>query len=261
MKKMKKNTKYLFALLGVLLFLGSCASKKDMVYFQGVDEVNLDSVNGDYSPVLLPDDQLSIVVSSLDMKAAIPFNLPVVSVDVTGTIAAGGVVLQTYLIASDGTIEFPQLGTLKLAGLTRLEAVLFLKEKLRPFLLDPVVNMQLVNFKVTVLGEVKRPGKISVKNERITIVEALGSVGDATLWGKRENVLVIRETEQGKTYTRIDLTSEKMFQSPVYYLQQNDVVYVEPNKPRINNSATSSTTSIIISVTSLVITVLALFVN
>ncbi len=245
----------------ILLLIGSCASKEDLVYFQGVDTVEVDSVRMDYTPVFKLDDQLAIVVSSIDSEASLPFNLPTVSYNVKGGVASGTPQIQTYLIAKDGTIEFPQLGKIRLAGLTRIEAIELFKEKLSPFLLNPTINIQIVNFEITVLGEVKRPGKFSVKNERITIVEALGLAGDLSLWGKRDNILVIRETEEGKKYERIDLTSSNVFESPVYYLEQNDVVYVEPNKPKINNSATSATTGIIISVTSLLITVISLIVR
>ena len=245
------------------ILLSSCASRKDVVYFQGVDTVAMDSINknSNYSPILKPDDQLSIIVSSIDGEAALPFNLPAVTMSITGLNAAGAPQLQPYLIAQDGTIEFPQLGKLHLAGLTRLEAIEMFKTKLAPFLNDPVVTIQIVNFKVSVLGEVKKPGTFPVKNERITVIEALGLAGDTSLWGLRNNVLVIRETENGKQFERVDLTSPEMFTSPVYYLQQNDVVYVEPNKPKINNSATSSTTGIIISITSLAITVISILLR
>jgi len=258
-----KSIKLVVTCFVLTIILSSCASRKDVVYFQGVDTVAMDSINknSNYSPILKPDDQLSIIVSSIDGEAALPFNLPAASVNITGLNATGNPQIQAYLIAQDGTIEFPQLGRLHLAGLTRLQAIDLFKTKLAPFLNDPVVTIQIVNFKVSVLGEVKKSGTFPVKNERITVIEALGLAGDTSLWGLRNNVLVIRETENGKQFVRVDLTSPEMFTSPVYYLQQNDVVYVEPNKPKINNSATSATTGIIISITSLAITVISILLR
>ena len=239
----------------LFVLISSCASKKDLVYFQGVDQIE-ESVNTDYTPVLKADDKLSITIAAMDPIAAIPYNNfePMLS-------ATGQSELQSYLIAKNGTIEFPQLGTLQIAGLTRLELIAMLQDKLAPFLVKPTVNVQLLNFKVTVLGEVKRPGAFQLKNERITVLDAIGLAGDLTVHGTRQNVLVIRETETGKVFERIDLTSSELFESPVYYLSQNDVVYIEPNKPKINSSATSATTGVWISVTSLLITILALVIK
>ena len=150
-----KQAFFLILLITSFLILNSCASKKDLVYFQGVDALELTN-NLNYTPLLKADDKLSITVASLDNEAAIPFNLPVISYNATGNLAAGTPQLQTYLIAKDGSIDYPQLGQLQLAGLTRLQAQELLKNKLKPFLVNPIVNLRLLNFKVTVLGEVKR---------------------------------------------------------------------------------------------------------
>lgn len=247
---------YKIVAIFLVLFVVSCASKKDLVYFQGVDEIQK-VVNTDYTPVLKADDQLSIIVSALDPAAALPFN----TFEPSPGTGASNVETISYLIAKDGTIEFPQLGTLHVAGLTRVELIAMLKEKLEPFLVNPSVNIQLLNFTVTVLGEVKKPGAYQIKDERITVLDAIGLAGDLSVWGTRQNVLVIRETETGKVFERIDLTSSAVFDSPVYYLTQNDVVYVEPNKAKVNSSATSSATGIWISVTSLFITIVTLIIN
>jgi polysaccharide export outer membrane protein len=252
-----KQAFFLILLMTSFLVLDSCASKKDLVYFQGVDALELTN-NLNYTPLLKADDKLSITVASLDNEAAIPFNLPVISYNSRGDFAVGTPQLQTYLIAKDGTIDYPQLGQLQLAGLTRLQAQELLKNKLKPFLVNPIVNLRLLNFKVTVLGEVKRPGTYDVQNERITVLEALGLAGDLTVYGTRQNVLVVREAAIGKTYERIDLTSSKLFDSPVYYLQQNDVVYIEPNQPKVNSSTNSSTNGIIISAVSLLLTIISI---
>lgn len=244
-----------------LFLVSACAPKKNVVYFTGIDSLQVANTLMNYTPVFKPDDQLTISVSALDMEAALPFNLPVASFNTNGISTVGNQQLQSYLIAKDGTIEFPQLGTLQIAGLTRLQAIAMLKEKLKPFLVDPVVNINLVNFKITVLGEVKKPGTYPVKTERISIIEALGLAGDLTIHGTRQNALLIRETTQGTVHERIDLSASDLFSSPYYYLQQNDVLYIEPNKPKVNSSATSSTTGVWISVTSLLITVITLIVK
>lgn len=244
-----------------LFLVSACAPKKNVVYFTGIDSLQVANTLMNYTPVFKPDDQLTISVSALDMEAALPFNLPVASFNTNGISTVGNQQLQSYLIAKDGTIEFPQLGTLQIAGLTRLQAIAMLKEKLKPFLVDPVVNINLVNFKITVLGEVKKPGTYPVKTERISIIEALGLAGDLTIHGTRKNALLIRETTQGTVHERIDLSASDLFSSPYYYLQQNDVLYIEPNKPKVNSSATSSTTGVWISVTSLLITVITLIVK
>lgn len=246
--------------LWVGVFFSSCASKKDVVYFQGIDSVHV-SEHLNYTPVLKADDKLSISVSASDNEAALPFNLPVVSYTANGTVVSGAVQLQTYLISQQGSIQFPELGALKLAGLTRLQAERLLREKLTPFLVDPIVNIRILNFKFTVLGEVKNPGSYPLSNERLTILEALGMAGDLTVFGTRKNVLLIRETNRQKSHHRIDLTSAKLFDSPVYYLQQNDVIYVEPNQPKINSSTNSSTNGIILSAVSLLLTIISIAVR
>ena len=234
----------------LVLFVVSCASKKDLVYFQGVDEIE-EVVNTDYTPVLKADDQLSIIVSALDPAAALPFNTFEPS---PGTGFSSNVETISYLVAKDGTIEFPQLGTLQVAGLTRIELIAMLKEKLEPFLVNPSVNIQLLNFTVTVLGEVKKPGAYQIKDERITVLDAIGLAGDLSVWGTRQNVLVIREMETGKVFERIDLTSASVFDSPVYYLTQNDIIYVEPNKSAKSDSSLDGRVSTAISIGSILVT-------
>lgn len=261
--KINTTMKYLYSVCTfvLLLSLGSCASKKDLVYFQDAELLEAKESFMNYTPLFKADDQLSITVSALDNTAAAPFNLPVAGFNMNGTSAIGQQALQTYLIAKDGSIEFPQLGKLYVAGLSRLETIALLKEKLAPYLVDPVVNIQLLNFKVTILGEVKKPGSFTIKNERITILEAIGLAGDLTIFGKRHNVLIVRETSKGKVSERLDLSSSDLFNSPFYYLQQNDVIYIEPNKPKINSSTNSSTNGVIISITSLLITIVTILIR
>jgi len=174
-----------------------------------------------------PDDLLSIRIKSLDPVAAEPFN-----VDPPGmaNLQAGGGMrpLIGYLVARDGTIDFPMLGSLTVAGLSTDEVRLLLLEKLAPFLKDPVVMVRFLNFRITVLGEVGGPGTYFVANERVTILDMIGQAGDITPYGNRSNVLVIREHNGQRTFGRVNLQDRDIFKSPYFYLQQNDVVYVEP---------------------------------
>src|SRR5690606_12202479 len=160
-------------------------------------------------------------------------------------------------IDSNGEIDFPKVGTVKLAGKTRTQAMDLLRRKVANYIVDPGISMVIRNFRVTVLGEVTRPGAFTIENDRITSVEALGMAGDMTIYGERKNVLVIREQDGQKEEFRLDLTKRESMNSPAYYLTQNDVVYVEPNGARVQNSKYSQTTSVFVSVMGLIITVIS----
>lgn len=235
--------------LGTILLTG-CATREQIVYLQG-DQTSFEQVQN-YTPTLQPDDQVVITVSAMDLESTAPFNQ-------VNQFYQGQDVnrRQTYLIDQNGEIDYPVLGKIKLAGLTRNEAIDFLKSKLKEYIVDPGINLKITNFKVTVLGEVARPGNFNIDNERITVLDALGLAGDLTINGIRENIMVVRETAEKKEIYRIDLTKSDMVNSPVYYLKQNDVVYVEPNKAQVQSSAFGRNTSIIISVAGLLITVIS----
>jgi polysaccharide export outer membrane protein len=163
------------------------------------------------------------------------------------------------LVTSEGNIEFPVIGTIHLAGLTRTQAIDLLKEKLALYIVNPTISLRILNFRITVLGEVRTPGTFTIPNERITLLEALGVAGDLLITGERQNILVIRDEDGKRKEYRLDLTQESLFSSPVYYLQQNDVVYVEPNRAKRNSSViNASNTGIVISSLSLVLTTLIL---
>ena len=262
MNKIPKTSllkKYLlFFSLSLLLF--SCGSKKDIVYFQDVDLMGAGKSVNNYNPVIRSDDMLTINVSALDQDAVRPFNLTAVTImDATG--AAGRTTQQNYLVDSNGNIDFPVLGVLKLAGLNRIQATTLIKDMLTEYIKNPIVNIRNVNFKVTVLGEVAKPGSFIIPNERITLIEALGLAGDMNIQANRHNVLVIREENGKKTYTRVDLTSESVFNSNVYYLVQNDVIYVEPNNSRIKSSAIGPSTTTTLRLVSTLVTVAALIIS
>lgn len=252
---MKTRNNYKAYILGIfsLLMLSSCASKKDIVYFQDINsnEQVINQVKND-TQLLSPNDLIKISVLAFDMSAVAMFNGQGISGSGGGS--------KTYLINNDGFIEFPLLGNIKIAGLTRVNATSLLKEKIGEYVKDPIVNLELDNFKITVLGEVSRPGVFHVNNERITLLEALGLAGDMTIFGERKNVLVIRESDGKKSYTRVDLTSDEIFRSPVYYLSQNDVVYIEPNKTKVKESTTNST-NVILSVVGILLSAAALIVR
>lgn len=254
-----KNQKVTYSLLLLILLLASCTSRKKLVYFQGQGEVNAE-INKNYTPVFHTDDLLAITVIALDAESVKPFNLPLLN-QTTGNqgYATGAPSSLGYLIDAEGMIDLPVIGKFKLAGLTRIQATEFLKEKMAAYLKNPTVSIRILNYKVTVLGEVRNPGTFTIPNERITLPEALGIAGDLNITALRKNILVIRDVDGKKTETRIDLTSKELFSSPVYYLHQNDIVYVEPNRAKVNSSVVNaSNVGIVISVVSLLTTMAVL---
>lgn len=239
-------------------FLFSCASRKDIVYYQGIDAMQSQEKVNTYGVKIQPDDLLMIVVAAEDPEIAIPFNLS--STSGSGT-AGGGQSPQSYLVDNEGNINFPFLGKLKLSGLTRAEALKMLEEKISVYIKNPIITLRIMNFKVSVQGEVSATGVYPVTSDRVTLIEALSMAGDLTIYGKRDNILIIRESEGVKSYNRVDITNADFINSPFYYLAQNDVVYVEPNKSKIAGAAVGPSTSLIFSVTSLLITVIALILR
>ncbi|WP_235317706.1 polysaccharide biosynthesis/export family protein [Polaribacter sp. Hel1_33_49] len=214
-------------------------------------------MSNDYQLTFKPDDLLQIIISSKDVKAALPFNLPVLASSPSAISAQGIPKLQSYLIDGKGEVEFPVLGVLKLGGLTRIEAIDLLKDKLHPnYLKDPIVNIIITNFKVTVIGDVRNSRVFQVENERVTIFDAIGMAGDLNISGVRENVTVIREEFNKKNKYVIDLRSNNIMTSPVYYLQQNDLIYIEQNTSRIQDAAYTRSTGLFISLASVLISLI-----
>jgi len=247
-KKMKIPAPYFVLVFGIVLFT-SCASRKEVVYFQDTGNFETLVNNNDFVSKFKVDDLVSIHVSSLNPEASAPFNL------FRGADEVSMRPQQVdYLVDQAGEIDFPVIGKLKIDGLSPDELRGLLRDRLSDYLKDPIINIRLRNFTVTVLGEVNRPGTYPVNGEQITLLEALGFAGDLTIRGVRENVLVIRDFNGTKVYTRIDLTSKNMVKSPVFYLTQNDVVYVEPNKSGITASSLDNRATIAISIASILIT-------
>ncbi len=238
------------------LILNSCgSSKKDVVYFQNAKSFETIVDTETFKAKLKIGDIVSIYVSTLDPTVTQPYNL----IRTTG--AQGELV--DYLIDIDGNIDYPVLGKIKLLGLTVEEAKALFKKKFAEgqLLKDPVVILRVLNFRVTVAGEVRNPGVYPVSGERVSILEALGRAGDLTIKGRRDNILVVRDFNGTKTYTRIDLTNKEVFNSPVYYLTQNDYVYVEPNKSAISGASGDARVGTIITITSFLITTALLLIT
>ena len=252
---MNKRFKTLFIALGILSITG-CVSKKDIIYFQN-DEIDQSKVSNSYKTIIKPDDLLQITITALDTEAVRAFNLAAVTYSTSSNSAIGVAQQQNYLVDNNGEIDFPVIGKLKIGGLTRDELISLLKEKLDPdYIKNPNINVRLANYKVSILGDVRLPGSYTIPNERITILEAIALAGDLNISGKRQNILVIREEEGKKVQYKVDLLSKELFVSPVYYLQQNDVIYVEPNYARIQSASSNSNTGLFISITGVLISLL-----
>lgn len=248
------------SILVFLVLLSSCATRSRMVYFQTEYKDSLEIENSQYTPTLKTDDFLSIIVTANDPESAVPFNYPSSGIrQANQGYKQGYPARKGYLIDAEGIVNLPVLGKIKLGGLSRAKATDLLEKKLENYLKNPVVNIQIQNYKITVLGDVTSPGTFNIPNERITLLEAIGLSGDLSITGRRKNILVIREENGIKKQYRIDLTTDEILTSPIYYLKQNDVVYVEPNNAkRSQGSFWRSSGGILISLTSLIITTISI---
>lgn len=246
---MKRKPFLLILILAICL--SSCVSNKEIAYFQ-FDEIEQEKVSNVYKTVFKPDDLLQIIIASEDLQAVKPFNL---SAGLEGQ-------QLSYLIDSNGEIDFPIFGKLKIGGLTREETIRLLKSKLAPdYVKDPTVNIRITNFKITIQGDVRNPGTFNVPNERVTVLDAIGLAGDLNISGRRDNILIIREEGNVKKEYRLNLLSKKTYTSPVFYLQQNDVVYVEHNYARIQSASSNSNTNLIFSISGILIAIITLIIR
>jgi len=246
--------------------LGSCGSSKKIAYFQNADSLRCAASNGLFDAKIMPKDLLTITVSTTDPKAATPFNLAVSDVsNSTGRMSGNSSSLMQYLVDNEGYINFPVLGMLKVEGMTKRQCEKFIRDKILPYMSqieNPIVTVRMSSFKVSVTGEVNSPGVYSVDQEKMNILEALAYAGDLTIYGKRDNVLLIREDASGeKCFHRLNLNDANIVNSPFYYLQQNDIVYVEPNSVKTKNSAIGSSTTLWFSAIGIVTSVASLVVN
>ncbi len=253
-------------LSAAIMLLSGCSSTKDVAYFQNSSSVNLDASKYLYDARIMPKDVLTITVSATDADAAVPFNMTVPTPLTQGQRSSySQALLQSYLVDNDGNIDFPKVGSIHLGGLTKSEAEKLIQDKIKPYMNEqenPIVTVRMTNYKISVLGEVNRQGMYTVGNEKINILEALALAGDLTIYGVRTNVKLIREDATGeKTMHVLDLTDANIINSPYYYLQQNDIVYVEPNKVKAQNSSVGSMTTLWFSATSILISLTSLLYN
>ncbi|MDR2919879.1 MAG: polysaccharide biosynthesis/export family protein [Tannerella sp.] len=238
----------------ICLISSSCVSNKKIVYFQGaenaIDETKVTEAK------IQPNDNLLILVSSPKVEVSDIFNS--IQINERGNSTQESLALQGYIVDKDGYINFPILGRVRLGGLTKNEAINLLQDKISEYVVESTVNIRFLNFRVTVLGEVNKPGVYTVTNETISLPEALGLAGDMTIHGRRNNVLVCREVDGKKEFYRMDMTSPDLFRSPNYFLQQNDIVYIQPNKAKSSGAGYNQNLPIWVSVFSTIITIIAL---
>ena len=231
--------------LCLIAFLASCSAPKEVLYLQDIASIKEENIDKNYEVIIHKDDLLAILVNSKDPELALPFNMPVVTYQIGAQTTAQQRLLG-YLVDQNGDIDFPILGKIHVEGLTRMQVTELIKQKRmsEDLIKDPIVTVQFLNFKVSVMGEVTRPGTFDISGDRITLLEALSMAGDLTIYGRRDRVAVIREKDGKRRILYHDLRSSDIFQSPCYYLQQNDIVYVEPNKAKTGQSRINSNNSV-----------------
>lgn len=263
-----KNSVIRIAMVVAVVVMAACSSPKNVAYIQNSDDFRPDESVYLCDAVIMPKDVLTITVNTVDPAASEPFNLTVAmpfNSRPNGESFSSSRALQTYLVDNDGMINFPIIGAIKVGGLTKTQCEQHIRDRILPYLNDkdnPLVTVRMSNYKISVLGEVARPGMFTVSNEKINIFEALAQAGDLTIYGMRENVKLIREDAQGKKniYT-INLNDANIISGPYYYLQQNDILYVEPNKVKARNSSVGQTTTLWLTSTSILISLVSLLYN
>jgi Periplasmic protein involved in polysaccharide export len=260
-----KKVNKLICVILLSFLLAACQSYKKVPYLQDVEAVNQATQQETlYDAKIMPKDLLTIVVSCTSPELAAPFNLTIaspsnLSIQYTTTQP----VLQQYLVDNEGKISFPVLGALTVGGLTKKQAEQLIVDKLKPYMKEnPIVTVRMVNYKISVIGEVARPGTFTISNEKVNLLEALAMAGDMTVYGLRDNVKLIREDANGKQQiVTLDLNNAETILSPYYWLQQNDIVYITPNKAKARNSDVGNSTSLWFSATSILVSVVSLLVN
>lgn len=256
-----------YVILLAVIFLASCQSYKKVPYLQDAEVINqAQQLEKLYDAKIMPKDLLTIVVSCTNPELAVPFNLTVaspISVSAGNSSLTNQPSLQQYLVDNEGRINFPVLGTLKVGGLTKSQAEQLIVNNLKPYIKEnPIVTVRMSNYKISVLGEVARPGTFTITNEKVNLLEALAMAGDMTVWGLRDNVKLIREDANGKQEIHtLDLNKAETILSPYYWLQQNDVIYVTPNKAKARNSDIGNSTSLWFSATSILVSLASLLVT
>jgi len=250
--------KTIVLLLITVLLLSSCGTKRDIVYFQNYDSMSEQGVM-DFRTRIMPNDNLFITVTASKPEAVEVFNLAQFT---RGSVSTAALDIFGYLVDNKGNINLPLVGEVKVAGLTKSEAINLLQDKINYYLTEkPIVNIRILNFKISVLGEVNRPGTYTITDEKISIIQALSLAGDLTIYGERNSVQ-LKRIEKGELRTHIiDLTSNDLFFSPYYYLQQDDLLYVSPNKTKAGSSTYNQNLPLFVSLISVTITAVALFLR
>ena len=239
-----RRSVYSILVICCVTLLSSCVSQRKLSYLRDVTAASADSINQTYQSLdenyITKGDLLSIFVNALDLEAVRAFNMPVANVQNLGsktvTSSAGGGSLQGYWVDPEGNIDFPVLGKLHIEGMTTTQLKDTLTMLISQSVKEPIINISFMNFFVTVLGEVKNPGRHPVAVQGMTIFEALGLAGDLTIYGKRNNVLISREVDGKMEFARLNLNDQAIFASPYYHIRQNDVIYVEPSNARALSS-------------------------
>ncbi len=243
----------------VILMMVGCGSSKQVAYWQNIDSISLAASKGLFDAKIMPKDELTILVQTTDPLTSEPFNLRS-----TGQTSSKNQITG-YLVDNDGMINFPIVGKIHVAGLTKTECEDLIKSKIQPYLArteNPLVSVRTSSYRITVIGEVNRPGVIPVATEKISLVEALAEAGDMTIYGKRDNVLLVREDKSGEKHkVRLNMNDANIINSPYYYLQQNDIVYVEPHKVKARNTFFGSNTSIFYSVIGITTSLVSLLIT
>ena len=259
--------KRLLLLLALPLVVASCTSYKNVPYLQNPEAVNdSEEILPLYDAKIMPKDLLSITVNTTDPKSATPFNLTVqtpINAALTNISTTTQPTMQQYLVNNKGEIDFPVIGRLAVGGLTKNEAEELIRERLKPYLKEtPIVTVRMANYKISVLGEVARPGSFTIGKEKVNVLEALAMAGDMTIYGVRDNVKLIREDVNGKReIITLDLNNAGIVTSPYYYLKQNDIIYVTPNKTKAKNSDIGNSTTLWVSSLSILVSIAGLLVN
>ena len=243
----------------MILMMVGCGSSKEVAYWQNIDSISLAASQGLYDAKIMPKDELTILVQTTDPLTSEPFNLRS-----TGQTSSKNQITG-YLVDNDGMINFPIVGKIHVAGLTKTECEDLIKSKIQPYLArteNPLVSVRTSSYRITVIGEVNRPGVIPVSTEKISLIEALAEAGDMTIYGKRDNVLLVREDKSGEKHkVRLNMNDANIINSPYYYLQQNDIVYVEPHKVKARNTFFGSNTSIFYSVIGITTSLVSLLIT
>lgn len=247
-----------------LIMMSSCMSTKNVPYFTNMDEVDTNSSKVLYDAKIMPKDILQIKVFSVTPGTSELFNLEKNLNTTSTSVASNQNSVYNYFVDNNGNIVFPVVGTIHLGGLTQNEAENLIKSKIAPYMSvseDFLVHVRMINYKYSVLGEVRNPGTFNAQNEKVNILEAIAQAGDLTLYGMRNKIYLIREDSEGrKEFHRLNLNDANIISSPYYYLQQNDIIYVEPNKAQARSSYFSTSSSIWMSITSALVSLSTLII-